>query len=131
MRRIGDEHCLVTRGILIFLIVVVLFGLFLIDGSSIMLTRYRVADLAEQAAFEAAGVSNRTGSESEACEAAETYIGSQSTTAVIVKDGCTIENDEATITVKDSASTIVVKRLDFMSDLAVARTSATSAGPAA
>ncbi|MEX2275562.1 MAG: hypothetical protein WEA10_08405 [Actinomycetota bacterium] len=126
-----EEHGLVSKAILIFLVLIVLVGIALIDGSSILITRYRISDLAQKAAFDGAAALRNTESAEAACNAAEAALTDQTTTATMTKDGCTIEGDEVTITLKDTASTIIVERLGFLADLATSKTSATSAGPSA
>ena len=126
----NDERGLVTKGIVIFLLVIVVLAIVGMDTASILVTKYRVNDLSEQAAFEGAGALNRTDSGAQACQAAIELVATQSQTARVPKEGgCEIAGGEVTITVRDSATTIAVKRLDFLSDLADASATSTSSGP--
>jgi hypothetical protein len=125
-----DERGLVSKGIVIFLCFIVVLGIAGMDTASIVVTRFKVNDLAGQAAFEGAGALNRTRSAQDACAAAIALIATQSETAKVPKEGgCEIGNGEVTITVKDRATTIVVDRVDFLSDLADASATSTSSGP--
>jgi hypothetical protein len=123
------EAGLVSKGIVIFLGFVVVLGVIGMDTASIVITRFRVSDLAQQAAFEGAGTLNRTESVQEACAAASAIVTSQSTTAKVPKDGCEVANGEVTVTVRDNATTIVAERLSFTEELAQASATSTSSGP--
>ena len=129
--RMGDERGLVSKGMVVFLVILVLFGVAAIDGISIIFTRYRVSDLASKAAFDGASELNRTGATDGACAAARALVERESTTAKVPKEGCTIDDGEVTVVVRDDATTMVVDKVDFLSDLAVAESSSTSAGAAA
>lgn len=125
-----DERGLVSKGIVIFLVFVVLIGIAGMDTASIVVTRFKVNDLADQAAFEGAGALNRTHSAQDACAAAIALIASQSETAKVPKQGgCEIAGGEVTITVRDRATTIVVDRVEPLSELADASATSTSSGP--
>ena len=103
-------------------VVWLLFGALVIvagfDAISIAFTKYRVEDLAGNAASVAATTFKQSGKAVEACGAAVTYVDEHDSEAKIPTDGCAVDPETgiATITVRKVANTLVAERLSFTRD---------------
>ncbi len=131
LRRIhADERGLVGKIAVVWLIILALVVAFGLDGFSILTAKYRVADAAGNAASEAAFTYKETNKIADACAKASEIVTEADPVAHISPSGCyvNIQDGSVTITVKKLASTILVKRIDFLADLAKA--SATETAPA-
>lgn len=126
MSRINDEQGIVAFFLIKVILGIALLGLLFIEGGSIIFTRFKVQDVAETGAT--AGVGQLQAA-SNNCDVA----GEVAAEAVHVKDpdvkvkSYTCHPDgRFTITVQKRANTLVVDRIEFMEDLALARSTATA-----
>jgi hypothetical protein len=101
--------------IIIWLVVVVLLGITAIDAGSIAFTKFRLADVASSASTQAANAFRTSPNIATACQAAETSIAADDSSAKLAKKGCVIDpqSGAATITVRKEAKTIIAGRLGF------------------
>ena len=130
-RRIhSDERGLVGKIAIVWIVIMALVAVFVLDGISIVTAKYRVADAAGNAASEAAYTYKQTLKIASACARAEEIVHEEDPVARIPLEGCfvNLQDGSVTITVKKLASTILVKRINFLVDLAKA--SATETAPA-
>lgn len=103
----------VGKIMIVWLLIVAVFGIGAIDAASILFTKYHVTDLAGTAASTAADKYQGTKDENQACQAAADYVASQDSQAHIPTGGCKIDttSGDATVTVRKVASTIAVKHI--------------------
>jgi len=101
---------------LLFAALVVVVGF---DAVAIAFTKYRVEDLAGNAASEAALSFKASGKVDQACQAAVAYVTERDAKAKIPAGGCAIDlkTGSASITVRKTAGTLVAERLDATRDL--------------
>ena len=96
---------------------ILFFALLLVagfDAVSIAFTKYRVEDLAANAASSAVFAYKSGGKVDEACRTAVTYVAEHDEKAKIPAGGCAIDPD--TGVASKSASTLVAERLSFTED---------------
>ncbi len=86
------------------------------DAGSILVARYRVADLAERATYEARAVYDRSHDRRAACAAAEDLVEADDPRARIPDGGCVIDpvRRELRVTVRRVAGTLLVRRIPFL-----------------
>ena len=112
-----DQRGLVGKFIVGWLVMVVVFGLAAIDGASIMLTTFRLSDIATTAAADAAVNFRDTDDVRSACGEARNTVSEQDPGAKVVS--CEIEkHGTVTITIRKQAATLVVEKLDFLKSYA-------------
>jgi uncharacterized membrane protein len=101
--------------IMIWLAIVVLFGLTAIDAGSIAFTKFRLADVASSASTQAANAFRSSPDVATACQAAQTSIAADDASAKLTKRGCVVDarTGVVTITVRKEAKTIIAGRLGF------------------
>lgn len=101
--------------IIIWLAVVALVGLAAIDAGSIAFTKFRLADVASTASTQAANAFHASPNIAAACQAAETSIASDDSSAKLTKKGCVVnaQTGVVTITVRKEAKTIIASHLSF------------------
>jgi len=101
--------------IMIWLAIVVLFGLTAIDAGSIAFTKFRLADVASSASTQAANAFRSSPDVATACQAAQTSIAADDASAKLTKRGCVVDAQTGvvTITVRKEAKTIIAGRLGF------------------
>ena len=111
----GGQAGLVGKMIVIWLVVVGVLGITAIDTVSILFTKFRVSDMASNAASEAANVWKTTKNQVQACDAAETSVEESDPDARIPLNGCIVnqQTGEVTITVRKTATTLVAGKLSF------------------
>ena len=114
-----DQSGLVGKILVVWLLVLAIFLVVAFDGISILFSKYRVADLAGNAASEAAYDYKNGGDLQRACQAAVDYVASHDGSAKIPPAGCAIDKTtgDVTITVKKTANTLVAQRLSVTEDL--------------
>jgi hypothetical protein len=98
--------------------VLLLLGLLLLDGLSIVLTTFKLSNTAQAAATVAATTYKNTHSDQKACQAAEPSLLSDDVQVPTNDVWCKIDETtgEATIVLKTTASTIVLGRISFTED---------------
>jgi hypothetical protein len=113
-----DQTGLVGKIAVIWLLILAVFVVAAFDGIAIAFTKYRVEDLAGNAASVAATSFKDSGKAQEACAAAIAYVTDHDEQAKVPQDGCMIDaNGTATITVRKNAKTLLAQRLSFTEDL--------------
>ena len=113
-----DQTGFVGKIAVVWLLIGVLLIVGGFDGVAIVFTKYRVQDLAGNAAAEAAIRYKANGKGGEACQAAVDYVAERDAEAHIPTGGCSIDGGTgvATVTVRKVADTLVAQRLSFTRD---------------
>jgi len=114
-----DQAGLVGKITVIWLVVLAIFLVVAFDAVSIAFSKYRVADLAGNAASDAAFDYKSSRKTDVACQVAVDYVESHDADARIPSGGCAIDqvSGDVTITVRKTATTLVAKRLSITEDL--------------
>ena len=114
MRSIGrDQSGLVGRFIVGWLLIVAILGIGAVDGASIAFTTFRLSDIAVAGASEAASRYRANADATEACRSAERTVEGQDADVTFVR--CELElTGAATVTVRKTAATLLVHRLDVL-----------------
>jgi hypothetical protein len=101
--------------IVMWLTVVVLFGMVLMDVGSIAFTKFRLADVASSASTQAANAYRPNRDLALACQAAVDQIAAEDPDARLAVAGCSVDVQTgiATIKVRKQAATILAGRFDF------------------
>jgi len=102
--------------IIVWIVVTAVIGVAVIDASSIFLTRFRLSDVASNAATQAANSYRSDPSVQVACQAAIQSIATDDPQAQMAKkNGCVVNptTGQVTITVRKPAKTILAGRLSF------------------
>ena len=124
-----DERGLIGKLLVMWLVLGVLLLVFAYDGIQVAISRFRVADAAQTAAFEgAASLRSTPGDRQAAYQAALQAVedtGSGLRMAEFLIDPRT---NQVTVTVTHRTSTLLVGRIGFLKSLTKARTTETS-GP--
>ena len=120
LARGGDEAGMVGKLILVWLLVVVVFGLAAVDTASIVFARFHASDLAGNAASEAANVWKATSDRRSACAAAEGSVRDDDPSARIPHGGCAVDpsTGNVSVTVDLQAPTVVVGRVSSLAHFA-------------
>ena len=129
MRRtvIREEAGLVGKILLLWLLLLAVVVVVAIDAGSILLTRSRAADLAEDASVSAAEAFGQTGDEQQAKLAALDTIA-DADEAVRLKR-IDVGRREVTVVLVVRADTLVVGRIPFVDDLEKLSVSGSTAAP--
>jgi len=117
MRRVHrDERGLVLKAMAFGLIVLVLVGIAAVDAGSIFITKYNLAQLAQDAAFQGALQYRTSESRGGACDAAEEFVAQEDPDARIPEDFCEVDtqNGHVTVSLRKTAGTFVAKYFDFL-----------------
>jgi len=116
-----DEAGLVGKIVMVWLLVVALVGVAAVDATSILFTKFRLSDLAVDAANDASNALARDATPTEACSIAADRVMTVDPGAKIAKGGCKIDTTTAsvTITLRKTATTIVAGRLSYTEHLAI------------
>jgi hypothetical protein len=114
-----DERGLVGKALVFTLLILAVLGVCALDGVSILSARYRTADAADRAAEETAYAYKQSHDLRGACLTAVETVEEANHSARIPKGGCVIDpaTGDVRITVRETASTIVAKRVDALEDL--------------
>jgi putative Flp pilus-assembly TadE/G-like protein len=118
-RSLRDEAGLIGKVAVIWIVVLLLVGLLLLDGLSIVLSTFKLSNTAQAAASTAATTYKNLHDETRACAAAEPNLLSDNVPVPENGGWCKIDTatGEATITLRAQASSIVLGRLSFTEDL--------------
>lgn len=121
-----DERGLISRSMLLWLILAALLGIFIIDGTSILFTKWQMSDVADAAAVNAAVAYRDQHSRPAAMDAALSVLADRDPDAVI-KPGTRNNPDgglvidpttgEVTITLMKDAKTIFLSRIGLTKEL--------------
>jgi Tfp pilus assembly protein PilX len=114
-----DQAGLIGKIAVVWIVVLLLVGLLVLDGISIVLTTLRLSNTAQAAASTAATAFHNGQDVEAACLAADKDLTDDSVSVPSNPGWCRIDEatGQATITLKKSASTLVLGRLSFTSDL--------------
>ena len=125
-----DETGLVGKMLVVWLLLVALFGIAAVDTVSIAFTKLRTADMASNAASDAANVWRDTKDKTQACDAAAASVASEDPDAHIARAGCVVnvQTGDVTITVRKAAGTMVADKVSFLEKFAKVESTET-AGP--
>ena len=109
----AGQQGFIGKIVIVWLVIVALFGIGFVDAASILFTKYHVTDLAGTAASQAADTFQSTKDQAQACQAASQSVAAQDPQAHIPKAGCKVDASTgvATVTVRKIASTIAVKHI--------------------
>jgi len=124
---IGEEAGLVGKILLLWLLLLAVVVVFVIDAGSILLTRSRAADLADDASVSAAQAFGQTGDEQQAKLAALDTIA-DADEAVRLKR-IDVGRREVTVVLIVRADTLVVGRIPVFDDLEKLTVSGSTAAP--
>ena len=124
---IGEEAGLVGKILLLWLLLLAVVVVVVIDAGSILLTRYRAADLADDASVSAAQAFGQTGDEKQAKLAALDTIA-DADEAVRLKR-IDVGRREVTVVLIVRADTLVVGRIPVFDDLEKLTVSGSTAAP--
>jgi hypothetical protein len=107
-----DEAGMVGKVVVAWLLVLALVGLAAIDTVSIVITRLHAADVAGNAASDAAASFRLTHNVQRACQAAATTVDDADPRITLAPDGCKIDprTGDATIVVHKDATTMIAGR---------------------
>jgi hypothetical protein len=114
-----DEAGLIGKVAVFWIVALLLIGLLLLDGLSIVLTTFKLSNTAQGAASTAATTYKNLHDVDKACTAAEASLLGDDVPVPENDTWCTIDEStgEATIQLKKTATTIVLGRLSFSEDL--------------
>jgi hypothetical protein len=118
-RRVHGEAGMVGKLLVIWLLLLALIGVAVVDTASILITKFRLDDLAVNAANDASNALTRGETPTEACQVAEDRVTADNEQARLAKDGCTVDtrSAEVTIALRETAWTLVAGRISFTEDL--------------
>lgn len=126
-----DERGLVGKILVLWLVLATLLAMLAYDGVRIAVTRFRVADAAQNAAFESATTLRQTrGDRDAAYRAAQQAVAEEDESLRLVGFRIDPATNEVQVTVAKKAPTILVERIGFLSSLTRARTTESSGIPA-
>lgn len=117
-RSLHDQAGLVGKVAVVWIVVLLLVGLLLLDGLSIVLATFRLSSTAQAAASTAATTYKNLHDETQACAAAEPGLLSDDVAVPENQGWCKIDpaTGAATITLKTEASSLVLGRLSLTQD---------------
>jgi uncharacterized membrane protein len=129
--RLRDERGLMGKIAIVWLVLLVLFVVVAIDTGSIALTRFRVANAADKAAFQAAAEYKDSADRIKAFQAAQRVVDEEAPGAKIPADGFSIDTrtGSVTVTVVRRAWSLVAARLSVTRPYTKVSSSSTSAPP--
>jgi hypothetical protein len=114
-----DEAGLIGKVAVFWIVALLLVGLLLLDGLSIVLTTFKLSSTAQGAASTAATTYKNVHDADKACTAAEASLLGDDVPVPENETWCNIDEatGEATIQLKKTATTIVLGRVSFTEDL--------------
>ncbi len=130
--RVRDERGLIGKIAILWLVLLALFVVAAIDTGSILYTRYKVADAADTASFEAASVYKETHDQRAALEAALAKVQELDPGARIPsKQGFVLntQTGEVTVTVSKRSWTLLAGRIGFTKKYVKATATETNGPP--
>ena len=125
-----DERGLIGKILVLWLVLGVLLLVFAYDGIQVAVTRFRVADAAQTAAFEgAASLRSTQGDREAAYRAALQAVEDAGSTLRMAEFVIDPQTGQVTVTVTHKASTLLMGRIGFLRSLTKARATETSEPP--
>lgn len=117
-RSLHDQAGLIGKIAMLWIVVLLLVGLLLLDGLSIVLATFRLSNTAQGAATTAATAYKNLHDVNKACTAAQGSLLGDDVPVPETEGWCKIDTatGEATIVLKTTASTILLGRLSFTQD---------------
>ena len=114
-----DQAGLIGKVAVVWIVIVVLVGLLVLDGISIVLATFRLSNTAQAAATTAATTYHNVPDAVKACAAAEPDLISDAVPVPDNQKWCRIDTStgQATISLRTTASSLVLGRLSFTRDL--------------
>jgi Flp pilus assembly protein TadG len=125
-RAIRQEGGLVGKIIVIWLALLVVLGLAGFDTAQILLARYKVADAAQEASFQAANILHNDGDRRGALDAALAAVAAKDEGARVTEFTIDPQTRQVTVTVTKKVSTLVVGRIGLLQGFTKATASDTS-----
>jgi hypothetical protein len=126
----SDERGLIGKILVLWLVLGILLVVFAYDGIQVAVTRFRVADAAQTAAFEASATLRSTqGDRAEAYQAALAAVEEEGSSLRLVEFSIDPQSGQVTVTVTHKASTLLMGRIGFLKSLTKARATETSELP--
>lgn len=122
-----EERGLVGKIIVIWLVLMVVLGLAAFDTVQILLARYKVADAAQEASFQASGVLRSGGDRRSALEAALSAVADKDKGARVTQFAIDPQTQQVTVTVTKKVSTLLAGRIGFLQGFTKTTASDTSA----
>jgi Flp pilus assembly protein TadG len=123
---IRAELGLVGKIIVIWLAVMVVLGLAGFDTAQILLARYKVADAAQEASFQASAILQSSGDRRSALDAALAAVADKDEGARVTQFAIDPQTQQVTVTVVKKVSTLVAGRIGFLKGYTKATASDTS-----
>lgn len=122
----SDERGFISRTILLAIVVFALLGVVIIDGSSILFSKWQLSDVADAAASEAAFAYHNVHTQQAAQDAAMRVLADRDPDAVIKKLTIDQQTGEVKLTLIKDTPTLFVSHIGPLKDLA--HTETTSIG---
>ena len=126
-----EEAGFIGKIAFVWLLVLALLGIGVIDSVSIVITRLHVADVAGNAASDAAANFRLSRNVRQACAAAAKTVDDADPKITVMPRGCTIDETtgDATIVVRKDATTLIAKRLSLTKKYASVTDTETAPAP--
>ena len=122
-----DERGLIGKILVLWLVLGLVLVVFAYDGIQIAVTRFRVADAAQSAAYEAASTLRSTkGDGAQAYQAAQKVVADAGSGLKLTGFTIDPQTDQVTLTVTHKAPTLLMGRIGFLKSLTKAKTTETS-----
>src|SRR5262245_25237165 len=117
-RSLHDQAGLIGKVAIVWIVVLLVVGLLVLDTISIVLTTFRLSSTAQGAASTAATTYHSSPDATKACLAAEPDLLNDNVSVPGNEGWCKIDptSGQATITLKTTASTLILGRLSFTQD---------------
>jgi hypothetical protein len=114
-RSLHDQAGLIGKIAIIWIVVLLLVGLLVLDGISIVLTTFKLSSTAQGAASTAATTYHSVHDATKACQAAEPGLLTDNVDVPKNATWCKIDptSGQATITLKTTASSLILGRISF------------------
>ena len=123
----SDERGLIGKILVLWIVLGLLLVVFAYDGIQVAVTRFRVADAAQSAAYEASATLRSTSGDSAAAyQAAQQAVADAGSSLKLAAFTIDPQTDQVTVTVTRKASTLLMGRIGFLRSLTKARTTETS-----
>lgn len=129
MRLHSDERGFVNRSVLFLLIVFIVVGIVIIDGSSVLFTKWGMSDAADAAAIDAA-VEYRTSQDLESAQGiAQATMDERGDGYKITHISVDTKTGAVTITAQTTASTLFIKHIGPLEDMTHLKIESTGTAP--
>ena len=128
--RLHDQRGLIGKILIVWLLILALFLVASYDTISILYTRFKVADAAQSASFDAASAYKTTRDPAEARKVALTTIQQTASGAKLVSFVIDPATGDVTLTVSKKAGSILAGRIGFLKHFTKAVSTDTSSPPA-